>query len=50
MLTSQERNNMIYFLVRYFQSDYNQLLDMSDESLESIYDYAYYQTELERDL
>lgn len=50
MLTSQERNNMIHFLVNYFQSDLNQLQVMSDESLEGIYNYAYYQTELERDL
>jgi hypothetical protein len=50
MLRIQEKENMINFLVNYFEKDINQLMNLRDENLEMIYDHAYYQTELERDL
>ena len=50
MFMNQEKNNMINFLVNYFERDLSQLMNMRDDDLEIMYDHAYYLTELERDL
>jgi hypothetical protein len=50
MLMNQEKKNMINFLVSYFERDFNQLMNLRDDDLETIYDHAYHLTELERDL
>ena len=49
MLTYQEKNNMIHFLVNYFEGNLNYLMNMCDEDLEITYDQAYQLTEIERD-
>lgn len=41
MISEKERQNMVQFLVMYFGSDPNQLNNMSDSSLERIYEFFY---------
>lgn len=49
MMTEQERENMIQFLVTYFEAPLIQLMNMSDSTLESTYEFAYYRKEMECD-
>lgn len=49
MISEKERQNMIQFLVLYFQSDPNQLNNLTDSSLESTYEFAYSRTLMECD-
>lgn len=49
MITEQERQNMIQFLVKYFGSDPEQLKNMSDSLLESVYEFFYSRTLMECD-
>ena len=47
MISIQERNNMIQFLVNYFGENPIQLENMSDHSLEYTYEFAYERKEME---
>jgi hypothetical protein len=49
MMTNQERDNMIQFLMNYFGGEFNQLMNMSDYSLEHTYNFAYQRKEMESD-
>ena len=49
MISEKERQNMIQFLVMYFGSDPTQLNNLTDSSLESIYEFAYSRTLMECD-
>ena len=49
MISERERQNMVQFLVMYFDSDPNQLKNLTDSSLESIYEFAYSRTLMECD-
>ncbi|MEK4229730.1 BH0509 family protein [Solibacillus sp. FSL H8-0538] len=49
MISEQERQNMVHFLVMYFGSDLNQLKNLSDSMLESTYEFAYTRTLMECD-
>ncbi len=48
MLMIQEKENMINFLVNYFEKDINELMNLRDENLEMMYEHAYHLTEIER--
>lgn len=49
MISEKERQNMVRFLVMYFGSDPNQLMNLTDPSLESTYEFAYARTLMECD-
>lgn len=49
MISEQERQNMVRFLVMYFGSDPNQLKYFTDGMLESTYEFAYTRTLMECD-
>ena len=49
MLSEKERQNMIQFLVMYFGVDQNELMSISDSTLESTYEFAYSRKEMECD-
>ncbi|MCQ6276386.1 hypothetical protein JMM81_15835 [Bacillus sp. V3B] len=47
MLSNQERDNIIQFLVNYFGGNPIQLERMSDHTLENTYEFAYERKEME---
>lgn len=49
-MSTQERENMIQFLVNYFGGDLNQLKQMNDHTLECTYQFAYERIEMENHL
>lgn len=49
MITEKERQNMVQFLIKYFGSDPSQLINLTDSSLESTYEFAYSRTLMECD-
>ena len=49
MITENERQNMMQFLIRYFGVEPKQLVNISDHMLEATYDFAYRRTEMECD-
>ncbi|WP_428908095.1 BH0509 family protein [Niallia sp. Krafla_26] len=50
MVSIQERENMIQFLVNYFGGDPIQLEQMNDHTLENTYEFAYKRIEMENEL
>lgn len=49
MITNQERQNMMEFLVLYFGVNPNQLRQMSDGALENTYEFLYNRTLMDSD-
>lgn len=49
MISKQERQNMVRFLVMYFGSDPNQFIFFTDSMLETTYEFAYTRTLMECD-
>lgn len=49
MITNQERQNMMDFLVLYFGVHPSQLGEMSDHALESTYEFLYNRTLMDSD-
>ena len=49
MISNQERDNIIQFLVNYFGANPLQLEKMNDYTLEHTYDFAYGRKEMESD-
>ena len=49
MISNQERDNMIQFLVNYFGGEPIQLEKMSDHTIEYTYEFAYERKEMESD-
>ena len=49
MITENERQNMMQFLIRYFGVDPSHIVNLSDCMLEATYDFAYRRTEMECD-
>lgn len=50
MITNQERDNMIQFLMNYFGGDFSQLMKMNDHTLETTYNFAYERFEMENNI